>query len=119
MDTKSRIAHFQSKLDAEWGPQELERHRSDSNLVIVDTRDPESYAAEHIPGAISIPLPDLEKRMTELPKKAVIVTYCWDITCHVATLAALALAKAGYDVKELAGGIEGWKIATGHMKSKP
>lgn len=94
MDTKSRIAHFQSKLDAEWGPQELERHRSDSNVMVIDTRDPENYQAEHIPRAVNIPLPDLEKRMTEIPKEKIIVTYCWDITSHVATLAALTLAKA-------------------------
>lgn len=36
------------------------------------------------------------------------VTYCWGPGCDGATKAALALARLGYRVKEMIGGIEYW-----------
>lgn len=109
MEISSRITHFQAKLDAEWGPYDLENSRKSKNVTILDVRDRDGYHSEHIPGAINIPLVEIEKRMTEIPKDKTVVTYCWNITCHAAPKAALILAKAGYDVKELVGGIEEWK----------
>lgn len=44
--------------------------------VFLDVRDAGSYADSHIPGAISIPLADLETRLGELNKTAWIITYC-------------------------------------------
>lgn len=44
--------------------------------VFLDVRDADSYANSHIPGAISIPLADLETRWQELDKNAWIITYC-------------------------------------------
>lgn len=44
--------------------------------VFVDVRDPSSYAAGHIPGAVSIPLATIEQRLGELDPQAWIITYC-------------------------------------------
>ena len=44
--------------------------------VFVDVRDPSSYAAGHIPGAISMPLATIEQRLGELDPRAWIITYC-------------------------------------------
>lgn len=44
--------------------------------IFVDVRDAGSYAAGHIPGALSIPLADLPNRLNELKKDAWIITYC-------------------------------------------
>jgi 3-mercaptopyruvate sulfurtransferase SseA len=44
--------------------------------LIVDVRDAGSYAAGHIPGAVNIPLDEIETRMNELPKDKWIITYC-------------------------------------------
>ncbi len=44
--------------------------------VFVDVRDAESYAQSHIPGALSIPLGDLETRRGELNPSDWIITYC-------------------------------------------
>lgn len=46
------------------------------NAVIVDVRDENAYKASHIKGAKSIPLPQFEQRMNELPKDKLIITYC-------------------------------------------
>ena len=46
-------------------------------LVLIDVRSGESFEAGHIPGARSIPLPDVEKKITELRRlKKPIVLYC-------------------------------------------
>ncbi len=44
--------------------------------VFVDVRDADSYANGHIPGAINIPLGQLESRAGELDKNRWIITYC-------------------------------------------
>jgi predicted sulfurtransferase len=44
--------------------------------VFVDVRSKESYDAEHIKGAVSIPLSDIVKRVKELPRGREIITYC-------------------------------------------
>ena len=44
--------------------------------VIVDTRDKDSFAQEHIKGAINLPLPEFEKRLSELPTDKQTIAYC-------------------------------------------
>ena len=46
------------------------------NAIVVDVRDESSYKASHIKGAKSIPLPQFEKRIGELPAGKLIITYC-------------------------------------------
>jgi rhodanese-related sulfurtransferase len=105
------VAWFETKLEAEWGPYDL-KHALDENpesVVVLDTRDREAFEEEHLPHAINIPGQELEGRLKELPKNKAIVPYCWTITCHLATRAALLLAQKGFTVHELAGGIGTWK----------
>ncbi len=44
--------------------------------VFVDVRDASAFAESHIPGALSIPLAELETRLNELDPSQWIVTYC-------------------------------------------
>jgi phage shock protein E len=47
------------------------------NALIVDVRTPEEYAGTHFPGAVNIPLADIEKRLGEFgDKNSEIVVYC-------------------------------------------
>ena len=48
----------------------------DADLLLVDVRDPESYAAAHVPGAVALPLNELETGHGQLPQNAEIITYC-------------------------------------------
>jgi 3-mercaptopyruvate sulfurtransferase SseA len=48
----------------------------EKKAVFVDVRSKESYVAEHIKGALSIPLSEFPARMGELPKNKMIITYC-------------------------------------------
>jgi len=111
LSSAERAEFYRRKMDAEWGPYDLQ-HALDDNkdrVVILDTRDAESFAKEHIPGAVNIPTDELPNRINELPKNKDVVPYCWSIVCHLATRASLYLSEQGYVVHELAGGIEYWK----------
>jgi rhodanese-related sulfurtransferase len=103
---------FKAKLQFEIGPVELKRLiDTRETILVLDVRDRDSYGREHIPGAINIPFAELQRRLGEqpLPKDKTIVTYCYSITCHLATKAALDLAHLDYKVQEMIGGMEEWK----------
>ena len=105
--------YFADKLAAELGPPNLKRLLDEgaSQVVVLDVRSREGFDAGHVPGAAHIPFEELPRRLKELPKGKSIVTYCWDVTCLLATKAAYVLASKGYRPKELLGGIEEWRKA--------
>jgi len=58
-------------------PQEVKSLlETGEQIVFVDTRSRAAYEQDHIPGALSIPLDDVETRYSELPKDKQIVLYC-------------------------------------------
>ena len=78
-------------------------------FVLIDSRSAVAWAQGHIPAARHLPTAEIATRAAELLDPAVpVVTYCWGPGCDGATRAALALAGAGYSVKEMIGGIEYW-----------
>lgn len=56
--------------------EDARRALDSETAVFVDVRDPSSYAAGHIPGALSMPLDALEQHLDELDPQAWIITYC-------------------------------------------
>jgi hypothetical protein len=48
----------------------------EKTAIFVDVRNAETYAADHIPGALSIPVTDLQSRLNELKTSDWIITYC-------------------------------------------
>ena len=78
-------------------------------FVLVDSRSRAAWEQGHIPGAVHLPTAEIAARAAGLLDPAVpVVTYCWGPGCNGATRAALALALAGHQVKEMIGGIEYW-----------
>ncbi len=47
-----------------------------ADALFIDVRDQDDYEAAHIPGALSLPLAELETRYRELPRQAELLTYC-------------------------------------------
>ncbi len=88
----------------------LERAR-DGLVTVLDVRPPEEYSAGHIPGAINVPLANLEKRLLELPKNAEIVAYCRGPYCVLAFEAVERLRKKGYNARRFEEGYPEWKNA--------
>jgi len=106
-----QIKHYSNKLEFEIDSWDL-RAAIDKkeNIVVVDARSAQSYAEEHIPGAISIPHRTMNEESTRnLDRTALYVTYCDGIGCNASTKGALNLSRLGFRVKELMGGLDWWK----------
>lgn len=80
-----------------------------SDVVVVDVRQPAELSAGMVPGAVSIPLTEFGRRYAELPRDKPIITICQ--SSHRSPMAAKRLAKAGYDVTDVAGGMIAWQAA--------
>jgi len=88
------------------------RHRLDAGqAILLDVRPAEEYAAGHLPGARSIPLDEIEERLTELPDDVFIVAYCRGPYCVYADTALGILADRGWDVARLEEGVAEWQYA--------
>lgn len=76
-------------------------------LHVVGTR--QAYERRHLPGAEHLPHADMSAdRMAHWPDGTLFVVYCAGPHCNGADRAALKLAKLGYPVKIMIGGITGW-----------
>ena len=106
----NRIAHYENKLKYEIDSFDLyEGLNAGEDIVVVDARSSEAYAERHIPGALSLPHRTMDERSTSrLDKETLYVTYCDGIGCNASTKGALKLARLGFNVKELMGGLDWW-----------
>lgn len=106
------INYYQDKLSFEMDPSDLfEALNAGENIIVIDARKPFSYERERIPGAINLPHRDMNPDTTHTFKKdQLYVVYCDGIGCNASTRGALNLAKLGFNVRELIGGIEWWKF---------
>lgn len=75
---------------------ELDRLLAENDAVLVDVRPREEHEAGHFPGALSLPMDELEARMDELPKGKMIVTTCRGPYCPMAVEAVALLLAAGF-----------------------
>ena len=83
-----------------------------NKVFIVDARDADQFAKEHIPGAVNIDWRQSVARRSELPKDRMVVMYC--NSGSLSAQAVFALRLLGHEnVKVLQDGIEGWKAKGG------
>lgn len=82
-------------------------------FTLVDVLDKDHYEKEHIKGAVSLPVSDIEKRAAKLLKKdETIVVYCASFDCQASTNAAKKLLSLGYKhVLDYKGGLKDYKEA--------
>jgi rhodanese-related sulfurtransferase/DNA-binding transcriptional ArsR family regulator len=81
------------------------------DIVVLDTRPANEYAAGHIAGAISVPVAELKSRLHRLPKRKEYVAYCRGPYCVYADRAVELLRKSGRRARRLAGGLPEWRAA--------
>jgi DNA-binding transcriptional ArsR family regulator len=91
--------------------KELLRRGRSGDVVVLDTRPAGEYAAGHIPGALSMPVDDLEKRLEELPRKKAFVAYCRGPYCIYADRAVEILRASGRRANRLREGFPDWRAA--------
>jgi rhodanese-related sulfurtransferase len=92
------------------GREELRERLERGDVVLVDVRPPEEFAAGHIEGARSIPLAELERRLTELPPDREVVAYCRGPFCAYAHEAVRRLGDAGRSARRLEDGWPEWRL---------
>jgi rhodanese-related sulfurtransferase/predicted transcriptional regulator len=77
-------------------------------VTLLDVRPPEEFEAGHIPGAVSVPLVELAKRLKGLPRRKEVVAYCRGPYCVLAVEAVDLLRKKGFKAVRLADGVLDW-----------
>ncbi len=90
---------------------ELVGRANRGEVVILDVRPREEFAQGHIPGAISVPLGELDATLARLPKRTQIVAYCRGPYCVLAPQAVERLQAQGYKARRMADGMPEWRLA--------
>jgi rhodanese-related sulfurtransferase/predicted transcriptional regulator len=107
-----RAAHDYLGEDVETiGREDLRERLASGDVVLVDVRPPEEFAAGHIEGARSIPLAELERRLAELPADREVIAYCRGPFCAYSHEAVRRLNDAGRTARRLEDGWPEWRLA--------
>lgn len=80
-------------------------------VTVLDVRPAEEYAAGHLPGAINIPVDQLEGQLAKLPRRKEIVAYCRGPYCLMSFEAVETLRKRGLKARRLKNGFPEWRAA--------
>jgi rhodanese-related sulfurtransferase len=99
--------HYFEKISVD----ELQERMARDEVVLLDVRPEAEFQAGHLPGAVSIPVDELEQRLDELPGDRLIVTYCRGPYCVFADEALELLAGRGWNVARLEEGVAEWQQA--------
>jgi len=88
----------------------VDRLRS-GTATVLDVRPEDDFRQGHLPGALNIPLAQLERLLAELPADREIVAYCRGPWCVLSFEAVAALRQRGYRARRLEDGFPEWKVA--------
>jgi len=99
------------------GNDELLRRVRAGEVTVIDVRPVEEYVAGHIPTAISVPLPELKKRLRQLPRGREVIAYCRGPYCVMALDAVDMLRVRGFRAHRLEHGIAEWRALGGRVET--
>ncbi|NAW64219.1 ArsR/SmtB family transcription factor [Photobacterium halotolerans] len=102
--------HHQQDVEA-ISREELLVRMQENSVTLLDVRPEEEFEQGHLPGAINIPLGELEVRLSELPEEQEIVAYCRGPYCSLSITAVNALKEKGLSARRLNDGVPEWKAA--------
>jgi rhodanese-related sulfurtransferase len=91
--------------------KELRRRLRDGSATVIDVRPRGEYEAGHVPGALSVPVEELKRRLKDLPKSREVLAYCRGPYCVFSLDAVKALRKQGYSARRTDDGLPGWRLA--------
>lgn len=89
--------------------QELKHLLRDGLVTVVDARPLDEYEAGHIPGALSVPVAELRRRLAEIPKGREVIAYCRGPYCVYAVEMVTMLRKHGYQARRSEVGVTDWR----------
>jgi rhodanese-related sulfurtransferase len=111
MQAELALDHFTRRLAVETDVADVAAAPGD--VVLIDARSAEAYAAGHLPGAISLPHASIDHDAVAALPEGPLVAYCWGPACNGAVKACRRLAELGRPAKEMLGGYEYW-VREGH-----
>jgi ArsR family transcriptional regulator len=80
-------------------------------VTVLDVRPEDEFALGHLPGAINLPLSELERRLVDLDPGREIVAYCRGPYCVLSYEAVAMLRARGFKVRRLEDGLPEWRAA--------
>jgi rhodanese-related sulfurtransferase len=95
--------------------EELLRRVKAGEVTVIDVRPVAEFEAGHLPNAISIPLPELKKRLRDLRRDREVVAYCRGPYCVMALDAVDLLRKRGFLAHRLEQGVMEWQARGGRV----
>ncbi len=105
------LAYFTSQLAFRTDVSDVHAalESGDPGFTLVDTRGRAAWDQGRVPQAVHLPTDDIAAKAPDLVDRGgPVVVYCWGPGCNGAIRAAAAFARAGYQVKEMLGGMEYW-----------
>ena len=103
-----RFLHDKDELEPVSSRELLARSRQ-GQVTVLDVRPAEEFAAGLLPGAVNIPLRELESRLAELPRRRQVVAYCRGPYCVLAFEAVATLRRQGFEARRLEQGLPEWR----------
>ncbi len=94
------LRQFRQEMDSP-GSVSYENRPANEQVLFLDVRPPDEFAAGHLPDAHSIPVGELLQRLTELPRDKTIIAYCRGPFCTYADEAVELLRANGFQALRL------------------
>jgi rhodanese-related sulfurtransferase/DNA-binding transcriptional ArsR family regulator len=91
--------------------KELVHRLRAGSVTVLDVRPEDEFALGHLPGALNIPLRELEARLGEIDPKQEVVAYCRGPYCVLSYEAVAALRARGFKARRLEDGLPEWRVA--------
>jgi ArsR family transcriptional regulator len=91
--------------------KELARRLKSGDVTVLDVRPEDEFALAHVPGAINVPLKELEARVAEIDPTKDIIAYCRGAYCVYSYEAVAKLRAKGFKIRRLEDGLPEWKAA--------
>lgn len=101
------------------GPETLLERARLAEVTVLDVRPADEYRAGHVPGARSIPLRELERRLDEIPRDQQVVAYCRGPWCMLSVEAVKLLKRRGFEARLMKEGIPDWRAAGRPVETGP
>jgi DNA-binding transcriptional ArsR family regulator/rhodanese-related sulfurtransferase len=102
--------HCRDSMEPVTHAELLERLRA-GLATALDVRPQDEFALGHLPGAINIPLGELERRLGELDLGQEIVAYCRGTYCVLSYEAVARLRARGFKARRMEDGLPEWRAA--------
>ena len=101
------------------GPRELLERARNGEVLVLDARPADEYRAGHIAGAVSVPVEEIERRLSELPRDKEVIAYCRGPYCVMALEAVQRLRADGRAARRLVDGFPEWRAAGFPVETSP